>query len=65
MPSDSDLDQMTTPAAKLVILQRIKQKLGELDKDLDQRHPARDPPGHCQGWRGLIKGSPAQDQQQK
>ena len=48
MPSDSDLDHLTTSAAKLVILQRMKQKLDRLDKDLDQRRTEQDLPlQHC------------------
>ena len=38
LPSNSNLIRMTAPAAKLVLLQRMT-----LDKDLDQRQPARDP----------------------
>ena len=40
MPSDNKLDQLTTRAAELVILQRMKQKLDRLDTDPESPEPA-------------------------
>ena len=37
--SDSYLDLMTTTSAELVTLQRRKQKLDQLEKELDQHGP--------------------------
>ena len=54
-PADLHHWHMTAPAAKLVILQSIR-----LDKDLDQRRPARDPPQPAQ--EGLDQRQPAKDQ---
>ena len=44
IPSYSDLDLKTITAGKLVTLQRVKETLDKLDKDLNQRLPAQDPP---------------------
>ena len=44
IPCDSNLDLNTTTAGKLVTLQRVKETLDKLDKDLNQRLPAQDPP---------------------
>ena len=58
LPSNSNLNQMTAPAAKLVLLQRITL---DKDLDLDSQHEIQ----HSQRRRGLIKGSqhcPAKDQ---
>ena len=42
IPCYSDLHLNTTTAGKLVTLQRVKEILDILDKDLDQRLPAQD-----------------------
>ena len=55
IPCDSDLDLNTTTAGTLVTWQRVKVTLDNLDKDLDQRLQATDPPSQRQ--RGLIKAS--------
>ena len=63
IPCDSDLDQNTTTAGKLVTLQWVKETLDKLDKDMDQRRPAQDPPSPAP--EGLDRRKPAQDQPQR
>ena len=52
----------TTTAGKLVIFQKVKETLDKLDKDLDERRPAQDPPQSAP--EGLVRRQPAQDQPQ-
>ena len=58
IPCYSNLDQITTPASKLVTLQRVKKTLDTFDNDLDQRLPAQDPPPPAQETQRLNQIQP-------